>query len=166
MDASSTITLKANLNRLAFFSPSVLKIKSNLSWSGSTFYGWRWTLSECLARSMLVHNSLFASLHLWILTSGMKQLFGRACSHGQINQWLGYLKGSRCVSLQVRRHKRGLKQPCVWNISHVRQPAPNKNAMRIVILRLFNGVVNARGIDARGARLHLKLTPVNTRFVV
>ena len=26
-----TITLKANLNRLAFFSPSVLKIKSNLS---------------------------------------------------------------------------------------------------------------------------------------
>jgi len=29
--ASSTITLKANLNRLAFFSPSVLKIKSNLS---------------------------------------------------------------------------------------------------------------------------------------
>ena len=82
----------------------------------------------------------------------MKQLFGRACGKRQVNHGLSNLIGSRRASLHILRHERGLKQPCVWHISHVRQPAAYKHAMRIVVLRLLHRVVYARGVNACSAR--------------
>ena len=42
----------------------------------------------------------------------------------------------------------------------------HKRALRVLVARLFNGVVHARGVDAGGARLHLHLAPVNAGLVV
>ena len=70
------------------------------------------------------------------------------------------------MALNLGRHQPGLEQPGVGHAAHVGQPAAHKDAFGVVVLRLFDGVVHPRSVDAGGARLHLQLAPVDTGFVV
>ena len=45
-------------------------------------------------------------------------------------------------------------------------PFPDKYTVWIKSLSLFDGVIHANGVDARRSRLHLKLTQMDSRFVV
>ena len=53
-----------------------------------------------------------------------------------------------------------------WHLAQFWDPLVDKIPMGIMVLALLNRIINTNGIDACGARLHLALTPVNTRFVV
>ena len=68
--------------------------------------------------------------------------------------------------LQISWHAPGLEQPGVRHAAHRRQPTPDKVPLRVMVLRLFDGVVNPRGVDAGGARLHLHLAPMDAGLVV
>ena len=70
------------------------------------------------------------------------------------------------VHLHVQRHFPWLKAPGQRHFAQHRQPAGNKFAVRVQLQRLFDRVVNAQGIAAGAARLHLRLRPVDARFVI
>ena len=98
----------------------------------------------------------------------MQLLLGRACGFGQRHDGFGQVHAQLHASMDLHhgRHQPGFKQPRVGHTPHGGQPAPHKLAVRVLVLRLFDGVVDPRGVDAGGARLHLQLAPVDARLVV
>ena len=117
---------------------------------------------------MFFNYSFFSLTHFSCFAKCMQFMLGFPRGSCQINNRRCKLEAQLNSKrmLQFDRHFPWLKQPSVWNVAHSWKPAPNKYAFRVVILRLLNGVVNPRCVDARGARLHLQLAPVDAGFIV
>ena len=121
---------------------------------------------------MFFNNRRFARPHLGLGTQPKKLGFCLASGGLQVNHGLGDVKLGALADSQLQmllhdnRHAPRLKQPRIRHAAHVRQPAAHEMAMRIMVVRLFDGVVNARGVDASRTGLHLHLAPMDTRLVV
>ncbi len=59
-----------------------------------------------------------------------------------------------------------LLQKGIRHLGQFGQPAAGEGAGRVLVLALLDRVVDARRVDAGGARLHLHLRPVDPGFII
>ena len=57
-------------------------------------------------------------------------------------------------------------QPGQGHLGQLGHPSPNEVPVRVLVQGLLGGRIDAQGVDARGAALHLHLAPVDARFEV
>ena len=117
---------------------------------------------------MFLHDLALGGTYLRLRPEGVEFLFGRSRArfklddrHTQVCAYIHVV-----LHLQRVRHFPGLKQPGVGHASHSGQPASDKYAVWIVILRLFNRVLDTRDVYTRRTGLHLQLAPMNAGFVI
>lgn len=117
---------------------------------------------------MPLNNGRLTGLNDRVFTSGLHLGFSKPGSCHKVNYWKrqAFTHDNAAILLNRVGHAPWLKKPCLGNFAHRRQPSPHKNTVWVMIFSLLNGVVHSWQVDARSARLHLQLTPVNTRFVV
>ena len=102
------------------------------------------------------------------LAAGPEPLPCSAGSNGRIHDRLGIIqpepeaKALRCGC----RQGPGFMQVQQWHSGQFRQPATQKQPLRVVVLALLDRVVDADRVDAGGAALHLALAPVDAGLVV
>ena len=103
-----------------------------------------------------------------LVAQGPEPLAGRGRRRGPVDNRLGIVGAERPAQplLGGPIHHPGLVQKHRRHRRQLGQPAANEQAIGIVIDALLDRVVDADRIDAGGARLHLALAPVDSRFVI